>query len=263
MNREIAVLAAALSALALFLPSRSQTFTLVIVDGQTTRMLIAGSGHATVVFENGYATPLETWGRVQPEVSTFARTVSYDRAGFGLSERGPSPRDGRRIAVELHGALQRASVRPPYILVGHSLGGLYARIFAGMYPDEVAGMVLVDPMHETEALEGSSMLPELSSLPVTAAQARASVTPDAIPVSLISAMGPTHVPFTTRTMRASRAKRRAERLADSLANETWLRGVPGGRFIVTHRNGHNIPQEEPELVIRAIREVVEGRRVRR
>lgn len=263
MNREMAALAAVLSALALFLPTRSQTFTHVAVDGRRIRMLVAGSGNATVVFENGYAAPLETWGRVQPEVSTFARTVSYDRAGFGLSQLGPSPRDGRRIAAELHGALQRANVPPPYILVGHSLGGLYVRVFAGMYPDEVAGMVLVDPMHEVEALEGSSTLPELSSLPVTAAQARASATPSGIPVSLISAMGPSEVPFTTKARRASRPKRRAERMADSLANETWIRGVPGGRFIVTHRNGHNVPQEEPELVIRVIREVVEGRRVRR
>jgi pimeloyl-ACP methyl ester carboxylesterase len=263
MNREIAALAAALSGLALFLPTRSQTFTRVVVDGRTTRMLVAGSGSATVVFENGYTAPLETWGRVQPEVSKFARTVAYDRAGLGLSEPGPSPRDGRRIAAELHGALQRANVLPPYILVGHSLGGLFVREFAGMYPDEVAGMVLVDPTHEAEALESASTLPEWSSMPVTVAQVRASAMPVAIPVTLISAMGPSQVPFTTRKMRASSAKRRAERLADSLANEAWLRGVPGGRFIVTHRNGHNVPQEEPELVIRAIREVVEGRRVRR
>jgi pimeloyl-ACP methyl ester carboxylesterase len=226
-------------------------------------MLVAGRGDATVVFENGYAAPLETWGRVQPEVSTFAKTVAYDRAGFGLSENGLPPRDGRRIATELHAALQAANVPPPYIFVGHSLGGLFVRVFAGMYPDEVAGIVLVDPTHEAEALESFSALPEWSSMHATVAQVRASAIPAAIPVLVINAMGPSQLPFRTRTMRASSAKRRAERLADSVANAEWIRGVPGGRFIVTHRNGHNVPQEEPALVIRAIREVVEGRRARR
>jgi len=261
MNREIAALAALLSALALFLPTRAQTFTHVDVDGLAIRMSIAGGGETTVVFENGYAQPLETWGRVQPEVSSFARTVAYDRAGFGLSEVGPSPRDGRQIASELRGALRAAKVSPPYILVGHSLGGLYVRAFAGMYPDEVAGLVLVDPMHESEALEASSASPELSSLRSTVAQIRARAIPFGIPVTLISAMGAPDVPFTTRRMRASSTQRRDERLADSLANGTWTRGV-GGRFIVTHESGHNVPQEEPDLVIGAIRDLVEGLRAR-
>lgn len=262
MNREIVVLAVALSVFALYLPTRSQTFTRVAVDGRANRMLVSGSGGVTVVFENGFAAPLETWGRVQPEVSKFARTVTYDCAGFGLSDHGPSPRDGRRIATELRAALRTAGISPPYILVWHSLGGLYARAFAGLYPDDVDGMVLVDPTHEAEALAWSSALPELSALRVTVAQLRDSGTPVAIPVTLISAMGPSDVPFMTRATRASSARRRAERLADSLANETWLRSVPGGRFIVTHENGHNVPQEEPQLVIRAIREMIEARRVR-
>jgi pimeloyl-ACP methyl ester carboxylesterase len=260
MNRWIAALAAVLSGFALFLTARSQAFVRVVVDGRTMRMLVAGSGDATVVFENGYAAPLETWGRVQSEVAKFARTVAYDRAGFGLSQDGPSPPDGRGTATKLHRALHLANVSPPYILVGHSFGSLYERVFAGMYPDEVAGMLLVDPTHEAEALEASSSRPELK---IIVAQVHASAVPAGIPVSLISAMGRSDVPFMTRNMRASSARRRSERLVDSLANEQWIRGVPGGRFIVTHRSGHNVPQEEPELVIRTIREVIEGRRVRR
>jgi pimeloyl-ACP methyl ester carboxylesterase len=261
MNREVAALAALVTVLALSLAARTQTFTRVEVDGRAVRMLIAGSGEATVVFENGYAQPLETWGRVQPQVSTFARTVAYDRAGFGLSEASSSPRDGRQIASELRGALRAANVAPPYILVGHSLGGLYVRAFAGMYPTEVVGLVLVDPMHETEALDASSTQPEMSSLRTTVAQIRASAIPIGVPVWLISAMGATDVPFTTGRMRAASGQRRAERLADSLANDQWVRAV-GGRFIVTHRSGHNVPQEEPELVIRTIQELIEGRRPR-
>jgi pimeloyl-ACP methyl ester carboxylesterase len=104
---------------------------------------MTGSGNPTVIFEAGAGGPLEVWARIQPEVSKFTRTVSYDRAGNGLSKKGPTPRDGRHVATELHTALHNAHVPPPYSLVGHSLGGPYIRVFAGMYPDEVAGMVLV------------------------------------------------------------------------------------------------------------------------
>src|SRR5688500_16883987 len=128
MNASLAVVAVLLSGLALYLPTRTQTFTRVTVDGRSIRMLVAGSGDATVVFESGFNGPLEHWGKVQPEVSRFARTVSYDRAGVGFSQVGPPPRDGRRIAVELRRALQAAGIAPPYILVGASLGGPYVRI---------------------------------------------------------------------------------------------------------------------------------------
>jgi hypothetical protein len=96
MNRKYAVVAVVISALALFLPTRTQTFTRASVEGRTMRMLVAGSGDTTVVFESGLAAPLETWGKVQPQVSRFARTVAYDRAGNGLSQHGPRPRRGIR-----------------------------------------------------------------------------------------------------------------------------------------------------------------------
>jgi pimeloyl-ACP methyl ester carboxylesterase len=143
VNRQLTALALLLSAAALFLATHSQHFTRASVDGHLLRMLIAGSGTPTVVFENGLGPPLEMWGKVQPEVSRFARTVAYDRAGVGLSELARSPRDGRQIAAELHLALRAAGVPPPYVLVGASPGGLYVRAYAAMYPDEVHGIVLV------------------------------------------------------------------------------------------------------------------------
>ena len=85
---------------------------------------------------------------VQPEVSKLTRTVSYDRAGIGWSAPGPEPRDARQIAKELHIALGNAGLPPPFILVGHSFGGPFIRVFADIYPREVSGMVLVDPTQE-------------------------------------------------------------------------------------------------------------------
>jgi pimeloyl-ACP methyl ester carboxylesterase len=89
---------------------------------------------------------------VQPAVSGFARVCSYARAGLAWSEPGPLPRTMRQNAYELHTMLRAASVKAPYVLVGHSIGGLIARVYAEQYPEEVAGMVLVDPTNENTTL---------------------------------------------------------------------------------------------------------------
>lgn len=102
----------------------------------------------TVVLESGSGDFSIDWSLVQPEVARFARVCSYDRAGAGWSELGPRPRTWRQIAYELHTALQKAGEKGPYVLVGQSLGGLLIRVYAGQYPKEVAGMVLVDSTHE-------------------------------------------------------------------------------------------------------------------
>jgi pimeloyl-ACP methyl ester carboxylesterase len=277
MNTPLAVLAALLSVLALYLPTRTQAFTRVIVDGRSIRMLVAGRGDAAVVFENGLGGPLEHWGKVQPDVSRFARTVAYDRAGIGLSNEGPRPRDGRRIAAELRHALRTAGIAPPYIVVGASLGGSYIRIFAGMYLDDVAGLVLVDPTPDNEQVDDAAGLPgrrpvrrsfseggslggggpELESLSQTLDQARASRVPIGIPVFLIDAISPLEVPFATEAIRTLRMSDRAGLKAESLEYRKWLDTIPGSRLIVTNRSGHNVAQEQPDLVVATIRQVVD------
>jgi len=232
VNRQFTALAVLLSAAAFFLATRSQSFTRLTIEGHSIRMLIAGSGTPTVVFENGLGPPLEMWGKVQPEVSGFARTVAYDRAGVGLSRAGPLPRDGRQIAAELHLALRAAGVPPPYVLVGASLGGLFVRVFAGMYPDEVCGIVLVDPTHDAAAFDTRA------------------------PLVLIDATSPREVPFASRTVRQLRADLRPEIDAESRAYKEWIDAIPGARLVITGQSGHNVPIEHPDLVIETIREVV-------
>ena len=238
MNTPLGILAASITVLALYLPARTQTFTRVSVDGRSMRLLVTGGGDATVVFESGAGASLEMWGKVQPHVSRFARTVSYDRAGIGFSEKGPLPRDGRRIAAELRRALQAARIAPPYVLVGASLGGPYVRLFADSYPDDVAGMVLVDPTTDD---------PDL--------QSRASRVPDGVPVFLIDAISPLEVPFANASVRRRRMSNRAEIEADSLEYQRWLGTFSGGRLIVTYRSGHNVAIEQPDLVVETIRQL--------
>ena len=102
----------------------------------------------TVVLDGGQGEPGLTWASVQPEVAGFARVCAYDRAGLGWSEASPKARTGSNIVEELHTLLTRAGVEPPYVLVGHSVGGLYARLYDQKYPGEVVGMVQVDAAHE-------------------------------------------------------------------------------------------------------------------
>ena len=104
----------------------------------------AGSGTPTVVFESGLGDGKEVWGPVFRSLSKHARVVAYDRAGYGQSSDSTEVRDGLQIVKELRAMLQTENMPAPYILVGHSLGGTVVKLFARMYPDEVAGVVLVD-----------------------------------------------------------------------------------------------------------------------
>ena len=106
-----------------------------------------GEGSPTVILESGLGTMSADWANVQPQVAKTTRVCSYDRAGTGWSERGPTPRDPKQIARELHTLLANAGIDGPYVLVGQSFGGLYVRMYDDMYPKEVAGMVLVDASH--------------------------------------------------------------------------------------------------------------------
>jgi pimeloyl-ACP methyl ester carboxylesterase len=111
---------------------------------------IEGAGSPAVIFESGFTGGLFLWGPVQSQVGNETQTLSYERAGLGRSDLSAEPRSAERIARELHALLAAKAIAPPYILVGHSAGGLYVRIFAHMYPNEIAGLVLVDPATEED-----------------------------------------------------------------------------------------------------------------
>jgi pimeloyl-ACP methyl ester carboxylesterase len=117
-----------------------------IGPGQQLYVLEKGSGGLPVLFEAGIAATNLNWHHIQEKVSSFTATASYDRIGLGWSSPSRTLRTPGNISAELHTMLERAGIEPPYILVGHSFGGLVMRRYAAMYPEEVAGVVLVDPM---------------------------------------------------------------------------------------------------------------------
>jgi pimeloyl-ACP methyl ester carboxylesterase len=121
---------------------------LVDVDGHKMHINCQGEGSPTVVFESGAGSTSLSWSRVQPEIATFTRACAYDRPGFAWSEPGPRPRTIPRSAQELHALLDAADVKPPYVLVVHSMGGAIALDFATAHPEEVAGFVFVDAAYK-------------------------------------------------------------------------------------------------------------------
>lgn len=240
----------------------------VDAGGHSLNLLVGGKRgdqSPAVILEGGFGAGIGSWTTVQAEIAKFAQVVSYDRAGLGQSEPGPKPRTAKQIALELHTALQAAGIKPPYVLVGHSFGGPYIRVFANMYPHEVAGMVLIDPSQETfdewmkarpeqkanearlnedltRATQG--VRDESASVSATFEQARATKVPPGIPVILLTAMLDPDMPIETRRMWEQK-------------HQEWIEKIPGGRHIRAEKSRHLIQADEPKLVIEAIRQVVE------
>ncbi|MER2509848.1 MAG: alpha/beta fold hydrolase [Amaricoccus sp.] len=214
-----------------------------------------------VVFESGLAGYKESWGEVFQTVATANTVFAYDRPGIGRSASTTRPRDGGTIVADLRALLRSRDLRPPYVLVGHSAGGLYMQHYARRYPAEVAGLVLVDPTHPTQ-FEGAGALENrggLASAAMTAAglvgPARAEFDalaetgravlaapelPAAMPVVILIAPSKAGTPIAA----FDNAK-----LADfaNLYPHAIAREVG---------SGHNIQVEHPEVVIEAIREVL-------
>src|SRR5215216_6481063 len=133
---------------------------MVDVSTHTLHINCLGEGSPTVILEAANLGMSAHWVRVQQQVAKATRVCAYDRAGLGWSERGPEPRDARKISSELHTLLKDAGIEGPYVLVGHSYGGLYVRMYAARYPNQVAGLVLVDSSHPeqfTRSPQGRAM----------------------------------------------------------------------------------------------------------
>lgn len=227
------------------------------------RVRIEGHGPRTVILESGLGDTLEAWSGIQSLIAAnCTRTVAYNRAGYPGSDPASGQRDSATIVAELRSELERRGIQPPYVLVGHSLGGLYMQYFARNYPNEVAGLLLVDSTHWKQELPTS----QKSSGPYTryrevtlfmpwimrreildsaSAGEQVQASPPAVTV-------PTIVLSSTRTLAretpASRAW--AARLQDEIAA-----AFPGARHVRVVGSGHYIHHDHPQVVVDAAREL--------
>jgi pimeloyl-ACP methyl ester carboxylesterase len=129
---------------------------LVTIGSHRLHIRCEGQGTPSVVFDAALGASSLSWSLVAPAVARVTRTCVYDRAGFGWSDAGPLPRTASQIAGELRLLLRAAAAPPPYLLVGHSFGGLVVRLFAARHPADVAGLVLIEPVHPEDWVEPSA-----------------------------------------------------------------------------------------------------------
>jgi len=137
------------------------TGRLFAVGGYRMHIDCAGEGRPIVILESGLGDTYISWRKVQPQVAKITRVCSYDRAGIGYSESSSQPRTSKVMATELHSLLQAGGIAPPYVQVGHSMGGYNVRLYASLYRNQVAGVVLVDASHPDQE---NRLPPELKNL---------------------------------------------------------------------------------------------------
>lgn len=240
-------------------------FTRIVdVNGHNMFISCVGQGEPTVILESGIGNggSFAGWDDVQNNIKEFARVCFYDRAGLGRSALGPEPRDSKQIVMELHTLLNNVGLQPPYILTGHSLGGLHIQVFAEQYSTEIAGMVLIDPTPKELV---APLTPEQMTNLVSAG-APAGVLAEAGPginnsIPQWQALG--RLPDVPVVVLTSSPPRSTTEGSVSLENWQTLRDlhqaladeVSDGTHIIATRAGHNIQIDEPDLVINAIQGV--------
>jgi pimeloyl-ACP methyl ester carboxylesterase len=245
---------------------------MVDVGGHRLFISCVGVGVPTVVMEAGWNDVHDTWSLVQPEVAERARACAYDRAGLGNSEPGPEPRTIARVVDELHTLLANAGIQGPYILVGHSWGGLSMRLFADRYPEDVLGLILVDSSHPDVFRRNAAVLPPESPDDSESikfyrdwfANAVHDPTLEIAP-ELFEAGSLGDLPLVVLT--AMNKQRADDFPADLNAqfNQIWLelqqelaKLSSNSTHIVSQESVHYIQQEQPDLVIEAILQVLEA-----
>jgi len=126
---------------------------LVDIGGRRLYLQCQGAGGPVVILQAGLGGSSDVWARIQPTIAPTATVCAYDRAGRGRSDDPPGPQDGVGLATDLHDLLSKAGITGPYVMVAHSSGGPYVRVFTAQYPDDVVGMVLLDPQPATAFTE--------------------------------------------------------------------------------------------------------------
>ena len=259
---------------------------LVDIGGYRLHLWCTGDGAPTVILDTGLGGSTPGWGFVQPEVARFTRVCSYDRAGMGYSDPGPSPRTARRIASELAEVLARSGIAGPVVLVGASIAGFDVRVFASDHPERAAGLVLVDASHEDQAHEVPQLarfVPLLSTLGVfrllgvSFGERIESLAPSVRQFARATSFRAAgyqaaadeiiHIWDSASEVRSSRRKLTIPVLVITGgrgADENWRQLQRDqaslserGCLIVAEQSGHVVQVDQPEVVVNAIRTVVE------
>jgi pimeloyl-ACP methyl ester carboxylesterase len=221
----------------------------------------------------GLGNSSESWLGIQAKIAGFTRVCIYDRASLGNSDPTIHTQTTTQIVLDLHKLLARAGIPGPLVLVGHSLGGINVRLYASMYPKEVVGMVLVDSAHEEQFAKMDALIPEeiKKQFPPSALEVRSNEKVDFtenferraqlakwhadIPLIVLTAANAKPDPPGPLAYLAPQFEQIRQDLQQDLVHRS-----PKGKQIIAARSGHFIHHDEPELVVSAIREVIDATR---
>ena len=244
----------------------------VLQSRQSARLVTVGSGKMflnctgdasgpTVILEAGTGDTSEVWIAVQKQVEKFARVCSYDRLGLGKSDKLASPHTADEIVHDLHGLLHAAPVSPPYVMVGHSIAGIYVRKYADLYPTRVIGMVLLDSAHEEQFSRVSALSPEwahriASKFPADEQRAQGFLPGNE---RLIWQFDKPLIVLEHGEMPSAAASdpmaKQSEVVFHTLQQDLVSRSKYG-QLREAKKSGHYIQRDRPELVIQAITDVI-------
>lgn len=262
---------------------------LVDVGGHRLHLWCTGAGAPPVILEAGLGGSSADWGFVQPDIARFTRVCSYDRAGMGYSDPGPSPRTARRIAEELAKLIDRSGLDGPVVLVAASSGGFDVRVFASDHTDRVAGLILIDASHEDQTHEVPRLArwaPLLSSigifrlLGISFGPSPALLSPSVqrfIGATRFRAAGYQaaadeiiHIRDSASEVRTSRRKLPIPVVVVTGAggaDATWrdlqrdqVKLSERGCQIIAEQSGHLVQIDQPQIVVNAVRAVIDGTR---
>ena len=235
----------------------------VDVGGRSVFLECQGSGSPTVVLEAGLTGDTRTWEQVVPAIASETRVCAYDRANVGQSDPAPTPRSAQDMVEDLDAVLSAAGEDSPYVLVGFSFGGLVSQLYAASHPDDVAGLVLVEATHPDEndvfwshlrpaqVAEDRAFMeenPEGVDLLASFAQAQGASALPRVPLVVVTAGRSEGWPPGWDAKLFDRLRAQQQRQLAGL--------VPGGEQVIAEHSGHNVPQEQPEVVITAIETVL-------
>ena len=257
----------------------AQTHRQIDVGGHRLDYVAEGAGGPAIIFETGLADSLDTWLPMVRAVAGYTTAIAYSRAGFGRSESGAADHSVVHAVADLHALLHQLPARPPFILAARSYGSLIARLYVSLYPTDVAGLVLVDGTHEQQVQRWCQLDPAypaafrayfdsvLAQLPAgpQAAEIRETVRiqnagtveglrplPD-LPLAVITSMR------SDESSRSVNGTARGHEVWRALHDE-WFRRSHNAIHIQTTRSGHGIQDDEPALVLEAIRFVLDRTR---
>jgi len=220
------------------------------------------SAEPTVVLQSGLGDGKVAWKKVLPALEKQGPVYAYDRAGYKGAASADGTRDPCTIARELHEQLRKEGVQPPYVLVGHSLGGLYQYVYARMYPDDVAGMVLLDPTHphhwETMQKEapGPAALVRTMTAVAPNSVTRHEFRDQAVCLDKLDMSQPVAAPV--RLLASGKGSAGETPAFKAMLNRLrmdWLRLSGASQVEVIERSGHYLQKDAPDLVVKAIGEV--------